>query len=298
MKAYHEFLSPLAATDLVACEVVRGPDFGCQWHFHPEIELILILKGGTDRWIGDSIAAIRNGDLFLIGSNLPHDFRNDRAPGATFHRVHAIVIQFHPGFLGPAWLQRNHMDRVAQLCQQSGNGLEITGQTRTRVAQMMKRVPRTRGIRRLILTLEVLAILSSSRELRRIASPGFAPEVQISDTERMGAISVYIQDHIGDPLYLKQVAQHVGMTEVSFSRYFRQRTGKTFPAYVNQVRVARVCRLLAETDATVTEIALSCGFESMANFEKQFAERQGSSPKAYRQKALRISVESRHDSAA
>ena len=52
------------------------------------------------------------------------------------------------------------------------------------------------------------------------------------------------------------------------------------------MRVARVCRLLAETDGTVTEIALACGFDSMANFEKQFRALKGCSPKSYRLRAL------------
>src|SRR4051812_6266081 len=290
MKAIYESLPPLAAKDLVACEVVRGKDFGCEWHFHPEIELILILKGGTDRWIGDNISELRDGDLFLIGSNLPHDFRNERTRGARFRPVHAMVLQFRPDFLGTTWLQRTDMEGIRRLCQIAGHGLEVTGRTREKVAEKLRSAPRVRGMSRLILTLELLNLLAGSRELRRLASPGFAPEVQISDGEKMGAISAYIQDHVAEPLYLEEVARHAGMGPASFSRYFRHRTGKTFPAYLNETRVARVCRLLAETDATVTEIALACGFESMANFEKQFNALKGCAPKTYRQRALRTSV--------
>jgi AraC-like DNA-binding protein len=290
MKAIIEHLPALAAKDSVACEIVRGRDYGCQWHFHPELELLLTLKGGTHRRIGDNISALEDGDLVLIGSNLPHDFRNDRGPGIPFRPVHAIVLQFRRDFLGASWLERNDMSRVQRLFQLAGHGLQITGDTRKRVTQLLKRTPQARGIHRLTITLQILAILSSSRELRRISSPGFAPEVQISDHERMGMISTFIEERIAEPLYLKQVARHAGMSEVSLSRYFRSRTGKTFPAYLNELRVARVCRLLAETDATVTEIALSCGFDSMANFDAQFSRLHGCSPKAYRQQALRISV--------
>jgi len=290
MKAIIEHLPPLAAKDLVACEVVRGRNFGCQWHFHPELELLLTVKGGTHRWIGDNISALKEGDLVLIGSNLPHDFRNDRGPVIPFRPVHAIVLQFRPDFLGPTWLERNDMSRVQRLFQLAGHGIEITGETRKIVTQLMKRAPKARGIERLILTLKIIALLSSSRELRRIASPGFAPEVQISDHERMGMISAFIEERIAEPLYLKQVARHAGMSEGSLTRYIRSRTGKTFPAYINELRVARVCRLLAETDATVTEIALSCGFDSMANFDSQFSRLHGCSPKLYRQQALRINV--------
>lgn len=290
-KAIIEHLPALAAKELVACEVVRGRDYGCQWHFHPEVELLLTVRGGTHRRIGDNITALADGDLVLIGANLPHDFRNSREPGVPFRPVHAIVLQFRPDFLGASWLERNDMTRVQRLLQLAGHGLEITGATKKRVTQLMKRTPAARGIQRLILTLNILAILSASRELRRIGSPGFSPEVQTTDRARMGMISAFIEERIAEPLYLRQVARHAGMSDVSLSRYFRSRTGKTFPAYLNELRVARVCRLLVETDATVTEIALSCGFDSMANFDHQFRRLRGSSPKSYRQHALRISVD-------
>ena len=288
-KAIIEHLPALAAKDLVACEVVRGQNYGCQWHFHPEVELLLTLKGGTHRRIGDNISALSEGDLVLIGSNLPHDFQNSREPGVPFRPVHAIVLQFRPDFLGANWLERNDMSRVKRLFQFAGHGLEITGDTRRKVTQLIKRTPAARGVHRLIITLNILAVLSASRDLKRLGSPGFVPEVQTSDRERMGAISAFIEQRIAEPLYLRQVARHVGMSETSLSRYFRSRTGKTFPAYLNELRVARVCRLLAETDATVTEIALSCGFDSMANFDQQFSRLHGCSPSSYRQNAVRVS---------
>lgn len=288
-KAIIEHLPALAAKDLVACEVVRGRDYGCQWHFHPEVELLLTLKGGTHRRIGDNISPLKDGDLVLIGSNLPHDFQNSLERGVSFRPVRAIVLQFRTDFLGPSWLEQNDMSRVQQLFRLAGQGLEITGRTRRKVMPLIKRTPRARGIERLIITLEILSILSASRELKGISSPGFAPEVQISDRQRMGAISAFIEKRIAEPLYLEEVARHAGMSAVSLGRYFRSRTGKTFPAYLNELRVARVCRLLVETDATVTEVALACGFDSMANFDRQFRRLHGCSPSTYRQQALRIS---------
>lgn len=287
MKAVYERLPPLATTDIVACNVVRGPDFGCQWHFHPELEIILIIRGGTARRIGDDISALRDRDIYFIGANLPHDFRNERIAGAKPRTVHAIVIKIQPLFFGSGWLDTNDMMHVRRLIGLSAHGLQFTGNTRAAVEKLIRRVPLTRGLRRLILTLEILSVLSKSRELKLVASPGFAPDIRVSDTKRMNLISSFVQNHLADPVYLDAVAHHVGMSTVSFSRYFRQRTGRTFPAYLNQLRISRVCRHLAETDATVTEIALACGFESMANFQRQFARVTGTSPKCYRRKVGR-----------
>jgi hypothetical protein len=111
------------------------------------VELLLTLKGGTHRWIGDNISPLKQGDLVLIGPNLPHDFRNVRAPGARFCHVHAIVLQFRADFLGPDWLARNGMDRFRRLLQLSRHGIEITDQTRDEVGRLMEQCARSNGVR-------------------------------------------------------------------------------------------------------------------------------------------------------
>lgn len=262
-------------------------DFGCLWHFHPEYELTLVISGGSSRWIGDKISPIKKGDLTFMGPNLPHDYRNDSVAGCPAKKLDAITVQFHPGFLGGVWLDHAEMAPIQRICQRSIHGLQITGKTRDEVAALMMKMPAANGVRRLILLLEILERLAVSREIIRISSPGFTPEIQTSDNDRMDTISRYIESNLERPLYLTDVARHASMTSVTFSRYFRSRTGKTFPDYVNELRVARVCRLLAETEDTVSEIAWNCGFDSMANFQKQFRRIHDCTPKVYRQKTHR-----------
>lgn len=284
MKPIFEQLVP----NMIANSRVQGSNFGCQWHFHPEMELTLVLQGGTQRWVGDKITALKPGDLTFLGADLPHDFRNDAVPGSTPKDVDAVNIHFHPDFLGHDWLNWPDMVNIQTLFKEAKHGLEVSGATRDRVAERMINMLETSGTSRLILLLELLNDLSTSEELTRIASPGYFTELHSSDKDRMGMISSFIHEHMCEPLYVKDVAKHVSMSEGAFSRYFRNLTRKTFPAYLNELRIARVCRLLAETDATVTEIALSCGFDSMANFETQFHRHQQCSPKIYRQRALSI----------
>jgi AraC-like DNA-binding protein len=285
MKPVREQLSALSPTELISCSRIRGNDFGCLWHFHPEFELTLCLAGGSHRWVGDRISPLASGDLVFLGSNLPHDYRNDPAPGRPTRPVDAVNVQFRPDFLGPSWLDPAEMHEISRLFQRSADGLAVTGSLRERTAERMIRMLEIHGVRRLILLLELLADLAGSNELERIASPGFAPEIQGADSERMGVISAFIQEKIDQPIYLADVAAHAGMSEITFSRYFRSRTGKTFPNYLNELRIARVCRLLVETDRTVSEIAWDCGFESLANFQKQFRKLHGRTPSEYRQQA-------------
>lgn len=282
MKPVREQIASNTSAEIVASERIRGKDFGCIWHFHPEFEITLVISGGSFRWIGDKISPLEAGDLTFIGPNLPHDYRNDAVAGRAPKKVDAITVQFHPDFLGANWLGHAEMAPIQRVCQQAVHGLEIEGQTRKDVTKLMMEMPGAHGVRRLILLLEILDRLANSPDLLRISSPGFTPEIKSSDGERMDAISRFIEKNIERPLYLSDVARHAGMTDVTFSRYFRSRTGKTFPDYINELRIARVCRLLAETEETISGIAWSCGFDSMANFQKQFRRIHGCTPKDYR----------------
>lgn len=274
--------SPLAATELVACEVVRGDDFGCVWHHHPECEITLVLRGGTERMVGDKLTRLRPGDLTLLGSDLPHDYRNDHPATGHRPRVEAIVVQFMPDLLGEGWLQHASMQRVQQLFHRSQLGLEVRGATRRRATLRMKQLPRAAGLRRVVLLLEILEDLAKSKDLVEIASPGFHAPVRHGSTDRIAPIIAHIESHLATTIHVRDLALMAGLSESAFSRLFKKCTGRSVPQYLNELRIGRACRLLAETDDTVARIATVCGYPSPANFQRQFHRHQQRSPLAYR----------------
>ncbi len=172
MKPIVEKLSPLAAAEPVVCEVVRGHDFGCVWHYHTECEITLVVKGGTERLVGNNISPLLPGDLILLGSNVPHDYRNQRAAGEAPTDVEAIVVQFMPELPGHEdWLQRSTMKPIRRLFQRAEQGVEVTGITRLTATRMVKEMLHVNGMKRVILLLQLLDLLSNSEELKEISSP-------------------------------------------------------------------------------------------------------------------------------
>ena len=272
--------SPLAATELVACERVQGENFGCVWHHHPECEITLVSQGGTQRWIGDKLTPLLPDDLVFLGPDVPHDYRNS-SPTGVGAPVDAHVIQFLPALLGPSWQGRAAMQPVQKLFQRSKRGLEVHGATRTKAISLIKRIFDASGLRRTIVLLELLDELSRSPELREIASPGFSISATTSD-DRIGRACEFIAKNIDGPIYSPILAQLTGLSVSAFSRLFKRCTGRTLPRYLNELRIGRACRLLAETDQTVNQIATDCGYESLSHFQRQFTLHQGRSPNAYR----------------
>lgn len=218
----------------------------------------------------------------MIGSGLPHDYRNDLVAGARVRRVEAIVVQFMPHLLGPDWLHRASMKREQRLFDRAPLGLEVRGTTRRRAESCMIELAKARGLRRVVLLLELLDALAGSRELREIASPGFYASAGGNSSDRIGGVVAHIEAHLAEPLYVPALAGMTGLSESAFSRLFKKSTGRTVPQYVNELRIARACRLLAETNHTVGEIGDACGFPTPAHFQRQFQALEGRAPSAYR----------------
>jgi AraC-like DNA-binding protein len=282
VKPIVEKQSPHVTTELVGCEVFRGPDFACVWHQHPEVEITLVKRGGTYRMVGDKISPLRPGDLVVIGPDLPHDYRNEALPGRRRPRVEAVVVQFLPNILGDDWLKRPSVGRVRRLFQRARFGLEVSGRTRQRVSQQVQSMVRASGLRRAALLLGLLEELANSKELREIASPGFERRTGGAGADRIGRVCEHIEEHLGKPLYASELARLTNLSESAFSRLFKKSTGRTVPRYINELRVSRTCRLLVETERTVNQIARDCGYLSLANFQHQFHLLEARSPQEYR----------------
>ncbi len=264
------------------CEVVRGLSYNATWHFHPEIQITLVLQSIGYRLVGDKISPLKAGDIVLVGSNLPHVWHQEEPQPGKKTEVHAIIIRFLKTFLGTGFLQLPEMEKVVRLLDNAGRGLLITGSTRARIAALMQELPERRGLDRIAGLLSILDILADSEELKPIASAGFVPEVSRDDQHRLERIITYIHDHLSEPIERGTVASLAHLNETAFSRFFKLRTGKTLPQYINEVRIGRACRLLADERTKVVDIALHCGFPNLANFNRRFLQITGLKPREYR----------------
>ena len=274
--------TPSAQWESFHCEVVRGNSYHAAWHFHPEYQLTLVIKSNGHRLVGDKIAPLHAGDLVLVGSNLPHVWQQDEISGGSGQAVHAIIIRFLETFAGKDFLEVPEMEPVRRLFRRSGRGLQVTGRTREAISEKIRKLPGLSGLERLAGLLAILDMLARSKELRPIASPGFLPALDRSDQARMRRVCDYINVHLTGSIDRARVAREAHLSEGAFSRFFKLRTGKTLPQFVNELRIGRACRLLVDDEARVTDVALDCGFPNLANFNRRFLKITGLSPRSYR----------------
>ncbi len=264
-----------------AFKAIRSSSFDCPWHVHPEYELILLLQGRGYRIVGDNISRLSAGDLVLVGPGLPHIWQDEPTPGGR-SSVHFVLIQFEERNLVDGLLRFPAMEPVRRLLHRSTQGLHIVGTTRNKVTALMKHMTEVKGMERVVHFFQILTTMAASDDCRPIASPGFASNGSLYDQERMDRVFQFLNREIGHEVRLSKAAEIVHLSEGAFSRFFREHTGKTFPQFVNELRIGKACSFLMEGDLNITEIAYECGFTNLSNFNRQFLRLKGLSPREFR----------------
>ncbi|MCW8130227.1 MAG: AraC family transcriptional regulator [Planctomycetota bacterium] len=267
------------------CKERIDRSFGFNWHFHPEYELTYIVQSQGQRFVGDSIEPYGGGDLILLGEDLPHTWASDpAAPGkaAKAGKHYAIYAQWPVAFLGEDFFEKPELLVVARLLERSSQGLRFTGAALKEVAPRMKKMFEASGFERLMCFLDILGILAHARDVKPLASKGYLPNLRHVDERRIDAVCRWINEQYTRPIGQPEAASRAHLSVSAFSRFFKKSMGKSFTAYVNELRVGLACRMLIESDKNVAEIAYTSGFENLSNFNRRFRALKKQSPGEYR----------------
>lgn len=257
-------------------DIIHNSNF---WHYHPEIELAYVNGGSGRRQVGSHISYYNNGDLTLIGSNLPHCGFTDGQTG----NKNKIVIQMKPDFLGKHFFDIPEMRNIKNILQQAKSGITFGGKTKTRIGKKIEKMETQSPFERLFSIIEILNELESATDDAKVLNAkGFLMETKIQDNERINFIFNYVKENFKDPIPLEDIAEKVSMTVPSFCRYFKKATHKTFTKFVNDYRLVHASKLLAEKPISIAAIAFDSGFNNFSHFNKSFKEFTGKSASEYR----------------
>ncbi|MBX2845434.1 MAG: AraC family transcriptional regulator [Saprospiraceae bacterium] len=248
------------------------------WHFHPEIELVYLPEGSGKRHIGNHLSYFTNGDLVLIGSNLPHSGFSDRLSGIKAE----TVIQVLPDFLGADFLNTPEMKSIQQLFDRARLGISFQGELKDLMGKEIIDLIDQDPFERLINLLSILHQLAISTDYQLLNVEHMVLEVDVQDNQRVNDIYRFVSEHFTRPIALEEIAKEVNLTVPSFSRYFKKLTGKTFTQFVNEYRIVHATKLLAEQPMSISEVSLESGFNNFSHFTKQFKAYTGKSPSQYR----------------
>jgi len=251
------------------------------WNSHPECEIHLITSSEGTCYVGDYIGPFSAGDLYLVGRNLPHNWVTALRPSQTI-TGRDILVQFDQTRFARSAETLPELQRLARLFQLAERGLCFQAATREEGGVLLEAIGRATGLRRLSLFIELLGLLATTKDYCVLSSAEFSPNPDAKANAILRDVMKRLADSPEDDIRLSRMAKVAGMTETSFSRFFKKNTGNTFTRHLSELRISRACQLLVHSHKAVTEICHEVGYENLSNFNRTFRALRGMSPNAYR----------------
>lgn len=252
------------------------------WHWHEELEAVLISAGSCTLAAGNEKITLNAGDGFFINSGILHSAWDDAATGCRFHS-----LVFHPRLVGGSLDSVFYQSYLQPLMDHPA--LEyiplyssIPWQKAALEAietawQSCRAEPAFYEFQVRSALSELICLLHENRPAVRRPSS----EKNLRDAERIKVMLAFIHEHIASELTTRRIAACAMISESEALRCFRCTIGTSPIQYVKQYRIQQAAQLLESHDK-ISDIAARCGFQDMSYFTKTFRELKGCTPTEYR----------------
>jgi AraC-like DNA-binding protein len=259
------------------------PYFATPWHYHPEFEIVLIKTSVGKKYVGSSISEFEPDDLCMIGSLLPHFYKNTQEyyDPASATEASSYVMHFREDCFGEAFWGLPEVTNVQDLLLRSKKGLQFGKAVAQQAKPLIAALFEKEATARIIAFLEVVHLLSSTKDYTYLNEHSIELRNE-ADSDRIKKVYEFVMQNFKEDICLNDAAQLASMSESAFSRYFKKRTRLTFSSFLTGVRVEYACRKLRETEKSIAEIAFESGFNNLSNFNRQFKVLKKMTPFAYK----------------
>lgn len=279
-------MKPLAETLLpqphesFSISIKNQPLFDPFLHKHDVYELTYMPKIKAQRFIGDSVREIHDSELVLLAPNLIHCWHILQAEEQT---IPALVIHFAEDFMGSSFFSKPELSAFQKLMKLAQRGIKFNGELAEKIVSYMDAMRSQEPLQRLISLLQIFEMMSEapSDAYELIASTDYRTVRDEKEYDKMNRVYSYVQQNYGQHISLEEAAEIVSLSPSAFCRYFKKCTHKTFIEFVKEVRISRACHLLREGHLSIAEIGYTCGYNNLANFNRQFRQVTQKNPRNY-----------------
>lgn len=252
---------------------------------HPYCELGLHSSGSGIEYVELEQGLRRPGDLFIAGPGVPHCFKIMQYPlrGTAIYFLPSLLCEMGPNFDGLHILRRFTVRqdlnrRLVRLPVAVRNRL-LAGFRDIQVEFAGQELGREIRLRTLLMEMLVELIRSESRSGQEIAGTEVSPKWEL-----VNQALCYLRAHFAEPVYARDIAQEIGVSESRLKVLFREALGVPWSRYMQGYRVQQAVALLSTSECNVTQAALAVGFESLSHFNATFRAFTGMSPGTYLQR--------------
>jgi len=281
MNTLYREVTPLSPDDCFTVFSRNKSEFDFPLHCHDEYELNFITgASGAKRIVGFHMSEISDPELVFVGGNLPHAWFTHHCTSGI---IHEITIQFHKDLFDDKFLGRNQLGSIKTLLQRSVQGILFSPETTLHVSPRLESLTNRKGFDSVLELMSVLHELSVSLDMQVLSSASPIEGGLDLKSRRLDKVFDFIRNNYDKDISLNDVAGIVNMPEVSFSRFIKKRTGRTFIESLNDIRLGHATRMLINTTQTIAEISYRCGFNNLSYFNRIFKRRNGCTPSKFRE---------------
>nr|WP_318532672.1 AraC family transcriptional regulator [Ramlibacter tataouinensis] len=265
---------------VIHCVAHGFPSPLARWHCHDEYELHLIIASAGRAFVGDYIGDFEPGHLVLTGPRLPHNWISYELPAEGL-KVRDLGIQFPHAPIEAAMKALPEMAEVLPLLERARHGIEFFGLADAAQAHW-HHVKGAKGLARLTAFCQYMTDLVRCKDYRLLSHAHVLTPDENVQFDLIDAVMHRVLGDLAKPVSMQEMASSLGMGHQQFARLFRRSTGGTLTDFVNRIRVNYACKLLMESDHTISRVCYEAGFNNVSNFNRRFMEIKGITPSGYR----------------
>jgi AraC-like DNA-binding protein len=282
MKPFYQKLESLPTQSVIFYDEEK-PHFTVPWHFHPEIEILFVVKSTGTSYVGDGIRRFTDGEISIIGENVPHWWKSDRKyiESKTTTGMKSLIIQFNKDIFTTNFINLPEMGAIKELLDKSQRGMQFLGKSRKNFGDQIVKIFELSGIRRITELILLLDMMAGTKEYKYHSSLGYSKSLNTFDFYRFNKIHEHIILNLTKPIKLEEVADIANICPTAFCRYFKKHTGKTFSSFLNEIRIGHACRMMLTDNITISRASMESGFNNLSHFNDQFKRVMEITPSAY-----------------
>lgn len=260
------------------------PQVECIWHWHPEAELVVILKGTGRRRIGGHTDIFKPEDVVMIGGGLPHAYWGSEKQDYSLPEEdwgEALVVHFGKEVDSQRF---EDMPKITDLLNQAEKrGITFGTKTARKLKEAALKMAQSPLITQISLLYQLLDIMAHAEDASPLTEEDYLGKEGIMDPRLKLAVK-FIEDNHQEGIKIEDVSKAVKMKPDTFSRWFKKHTSKNYRDYLVRIRLEHVQQELTGTNKTILEAAFAAGFENLANFNRLFKKHHGITPNEYRKR--------------
>ncbi|WP_333852244.1 AraC family transcriptional regulator [Epilithonimonas sp.] len=256
-------------------------EFRWEYHYHPELELVCVLSGSGTRHVGYHKSSFRDGDLVLIGSNIPHS-----GFGLNSSDPHEeIVIQFREEIIQFS-KDIVELTNLRKMLSVAKFGVLFSSSTKKRILPKLQEILKTKNNKRYLLLLKLLVELSDEKDYVLLNKEVMPHTIISKNRERLQSIFTFVEKNYQKEIDINEIAAIVNLTLPSFCNFFKKTMKITFTDFLNQYRIEKACHHILQ-GKSVSESCYSTGYNNISYFNRAFKKYVGKTPTEFNNEMIK-----------